>query len=153
VWQPLIDLLRELEPRPWWQALKVLAATVVLAFLLRWLLDRVVTRITARTRTSYDDRITLYLKAPVTISVVLFGFNLALVLLDLGDPYYRYALSVVKTAAILVWVIFFGRLARLHRLRGPECDRLASRRVRLRLAVRNRTSVTPRRSSPRAGRR
>ena len=112
-WQPFIDFLRELEPQPWWQSLKVFAVTVVLAYLLRWLLNRVVPRLAAHTKTGYDDQIVRYLRNPVTVSVILFGFNLALELLELREPYYGYALSAMKTAAILVWVVFFGRLARL----------------------------------------
>ncbi|HEX9732406.1 MAG TPA: hypothetical protein VGG06_10515 [Thermoanaerobaculia bacterium] len=88
--QPLTDLLAQLEPEPWWQALKVLAGTFLLAFLVRWLLTRVVPLLTSRTRTAFDDQVIAYLKTPVFVSVLLFGCNLALALSELRDPGLRY---------------------------------------------------------------
>lgn len=111
--QPLTDLLAQLEPQPWWQALKVVAATFVLAFLLRWLLTRVAPRLTSHTRTAFDDQVILYLRTPVFVSVLLFGASVALALSGLGDPSLRYALGAIKTLAVLVWVVFASRVARL----------------------------------------
>lgn len=113
MWEQFIVLLSELETQSWWQALKVLMVSVILAYLVRWLLTRVAPKITALTSTGFDDQIIKALKTPVFLTVLLFGTNLALLLIELPNTYYAYGLSALKTAAILVWVIFFGRMAKL----------------------------------------
>lgn len=111
--QPLTDFLDRLGPQPWWQALQVLTASLVLAFLLRWILTRIVPQLTSRTRTGVDDEVIRYLRTPVFVSVLLFGASVALALSELREPYPRHALSAIKTLAVLVWVVFASRVAKL----------------------------------------
>lgn len=113
MWQTITPILAELELQPWWQALKALAASIVLAYLVRWLMTRVAPRIVAHTHTDYDDQVIEALRTPTFLTVLLFGINLTLILIELPNPYYSYCLSALKTAGILTWVIFFGRMAKL----------------------------------------
>lgn len=111
--QALIDFLAEHQSLPWWQAVKVLAVSLLLAFLLRFLLTRVGPRVAGLTRTGLDDQILRYLRTPVFVSALLFGVHLALLLLDLSDAVERYASGTIKTTAVVVWLVFASRLAKL----------------------------------------
>jgi MscS family membrane protein len=94
----------------WAVALVILVAAFVLAFLVDWLLARLVGRWTKRTETLLDDRLIQSLHGPVRTTVALVGLVFVVQRLELGDPYHRYTLSILKTVAIVVWLLFVLRL-------------------------------------------
>jgi MscS family membrane protein len=98
------------------RALLVILGSVLLAALARFFLHRIAPRLTSKTRTDLDDKIALYLKSPVSVSILLAGVNLALLLVvdrEVPGPYYGYSLAILKTIAILVWQLFLIRISKL----------------------------------------
>jgi MscS family membrane protein len=106
----------------WTVALIILVAAFVLAFLVDWLLARLVGRWTKRTETLLDDRLIAILHGPVRTTVALVGLVFVVERLELGEPYHRYTLSVFKTVAIVVWLLFLLRALGLllEAIGGPE---------------------------------
>lgn len=109
-WRELVTVSSE----PWAQALLVFSCFLLLAAVLRVFLTRVAPRLVARTRTEADDKFLQYLLNPVFLSVILAGIHFAaLLVVAPGGAYYRYVLAALKTVAIVVWQVFFVRVARL----------------------------------------
>ncbi len=111
--QTVTEFVTELRSQAWWEALQVVAVSLLLAYLTWLLMTRVAGRLTAHTQTSFDDALVRYLRTPVFVSIALFGVNLALVLADLDETYHRFSLSALKTLVILAWLIFANRFAKL----------------------------------------
>jgi small-conductance mechanosensitive channel len=95
------------------QAVAVLVAAVVVAYLADLLMSRVVRRWAARSRSTSDDRLVEAIHGPVRTTVLLVGLGLATQLLELREPFQRYTLSVLKTVAVVVWVVFGARFVSL----------------------------------------
>jgi MscS family membrane protein len=113
-YQAILDYIAALAPNPWVQALLILVAAALVAKLADFVLTRVAPRLTRRTKTDVDDRIFKLLHRPIFLSVLLIGVNVALLrVVEPEHPYYRYALSLLKTLAILLWLAFAIRLAKL----------------------------------------
>ncbi len=110
----LRNLLTAIGPNPWAQAGLVLSISVLAAGLLRIFLTRLAPRLTARTRTEADDKLLEYLLNPVFVSVILAGVHLSLQLVvdPIGELSW-YASGVLKTVAVVVWLVFFVRVSRL----------------------------------------
>jgi len=106
----------------WIVALVILVVAILLAYVVDWLLARLVGRWTKRTETLLDDRLIRMLHGPVRTTVVLVGLVFVLQRLELGEPYTRYTLSVLKTVAVVVWLLFVMRLIGLvlEAMGGPE---------------------------------
>jgi len=106
----------------WLLAALTLLVALVLAFVVDWILTRLVARWTKRTETLFDDRLIQLLHNPVRVSVMLIGLSLVTHQLELGDPWQRYSLSALKTVAVVVWTVFFLRFIGLvlALLGGPE---------------------------------
>jgi len=105
----------------WLTAAVILVTALVLAYLVDWVLSRLVSRWTKRTETLLDDRLIAISHGPVRTSVVLVGLVLVVEQLELVDPYRRYTLSVLKTVAVVVWLLFVLRLVglMLEAMGGP----------------------------------
>lgn len=97
----------------WLQAALILGVAWILAWVVDRFLARQVTRWTGRTTSAFDDRLVRILHTPVRISVVLVGLTLATHRLAFPEPYTRYTLSVIKTVAVVVWLLFLLRLLEL----------------------------------------
>lgn len=95
------------------QALFIVLASILVAWVVRSLLRVVVGGWTRRTRTDLDDRFLAMLARPVFVSVVLVGLHLATVRLGLADPLPRLTLAALKTVGILVWTVFGFRFSTL----------------------------------------
>jgi small-conductance mechanosensitive channel len=111
--QDLQDLLQQISPTPWARATVIVASSMLVAALVNALITRIALRITARTRTTVDDQLVQALRSPVFVSIVLAGVSLGMLVGQVGEPLYRYGLASLKTLAILVWMIFASRVARL----------------------------------------
>ncbi|MCP4656559.1 MAG: mechanosensitive ion channel, partial [bacterium] len=112
-YQPILDFIARIAPNPWVQAVLFLVASVLVAKLAEIVLTRAAPRLTRRTKTDLDDRLIESLHRPIFVSVLLVGVNLALIRIEVPPPYYRYSLSLLKTLAILVWLVFVIQLAKL----------------------------------------
>ncbi|MDH3387562.1 MAG: mechanosensitive ion channel family protein [Gammaproteobacteria bacterium] len=122
-WQAaLAPYLSLIGDNPWLQA----CALIVISLIVAWIIDRVIvatlSRIFAKTRFTFDDRLLAILHGPVYVSVILIGLGLATNLLNLGDPYDFVAYSTLKSIALIIWAIFLMRLAHLllHSIAGND---------------------------------
>ena len=87
------------------------AMVLIVIFLVAGLaVDRLITRGLARwakrTNTEVDDHLIKLIHRPILISVVLVGLWLASLQLDLPATYLTLLHRIIKTSALLVWVIF-----------------------------------------------
>lgn len=108
--QPYLTILGD---TPMLQALVLLLASTLFAFLIDWLLVKVVRRLTSRTRTNLDDKILDILHQPIFYSILMIGLGSALLIMNLTATTENLLLALVKTVAVLVWTIFIIRLARV----------------------------------------
>ena len=85
--------------KPWLQALVVVCASLVLA----WIFDRFISsalkKLARRTALSFDDEVIGYLHGPVFTSVILLGLALATNLLKIGAPWDFIVFSSLETVA------------------------------------------------------
>jgi small-conductance mechanosensitive channel len=90
------------------------AVVLIIIFLMAGLaVDRLISRGLARwakrTSTDLDDRVIKLIHRPIFVSVVLVGLWLATLQLDLPATYTTLLLRIIKTSALLVWVVFVLR--------------------------------------------
>jgi small-conductance mechanosensitive channel len=95
------------------QALLIVLVSAAIAKLTDWLLIRGLTRWTRRTRTDADDRLVQLLHRPIFSSVFLAGLALATLRLQLPAPFAWFCFAVLKTLAVLVWLVFSLRATAL----------------------------------------
>lgn len=107
------ELVAALGPNRWLQAVLVLVLALLLAKLAQVVLARILPRLTRRTRTELDDQIFALLRQPISTSLLLIGAHFALLLLDIPPPFDDYSTSLLTTFAVLVWLGFAIRFARL----------------------------------------
>lgn len=97
----------------WLQALVVVIASLLIA----WIIDRYVVttlrKLFARTRMTFDDQMLAILHGPVYSSVLLIGLALATNLLALGASYEGIVFSLLQSIALIVWTLFAIRLLQL----------------------------------------
>lgn len=96
---------------PYFQALLTVVGAIVLAVIADWVITRVLKRVTRMTRTTFDETMVDVLHRPIFSSIVLLGLYLAIPLLGLAGAFHSVALSLIKTAAVLIWSIAVLRLA------------------------------------------
>ncbi|WP_205749394.1 mechanosensitive ion channel family protein [Desulfopila sp. IMCC35008] len=108
--QPVVDLF---QGNPWLQGISVILVTFTLASLGTWILFRIVRRLTVKTRMELDDQVASLLRPPVYYILVASGFFYGIYLLPLTDNLEIMAKRSVQTAGVIVWVLFFNRLAHL----------------------------------------
>lgn len=97
----------------WIRAAALLAAFVVLAWVIDLLVTRVVGRWARRSSTDIDDRLIAVLHRPIFISVLMAGAWLVLLRFDLQPAYLTLLQRLIKTTAILLWAIFGWKASRI----------------------------------------
>ncbi|MEE9562669.1 MAG: mechanosensitive ion channel family protein [Thermoanaerobaculia bacterium] len=91
------------------EAVALIVIFLVAGLLVDWLITRGLGRWAKRTNTDLDDRAIKLIHRPIFISVVLVGLWLATLQLDLPAPYATLLQRIIKTSALLVWVVFVLR--------------------------------------------
>jgi MscS family membrane protein len=91
------------------QVVVLIAVFLVLAKLVDWLITRGVARWAKKTSSDLDDRVLAIIHRPVIVSVVLIGLWLATLQLDLPATYLTLLHRIIKTSALLIWVVFVLR--------------------------------------------
>ncbi len=98
---------------PWIQALVVITASFIVA----WIFDRFVItllrKLAARTRIEFDNRLIDLLHGPIYTSFILLGFALATIIVGIGDPFDLIVFSLLQTIAYIIWFILLLRITRL----------------------------------------
>lgn len=97
--------------RPWIQAAIVLAASILTAYVLTAIIKDGLLRLARKTRFELDSAIISILHPPVFYSALMIGLAIALSLSPLGGGIKSVTVSLLKTANILIWTIFFVRLS------------------------------------------
>jgi small-conductance mechanosensitive channel len=106
---PYINILGE---NPWMQALVVVCASWIAAWIFNRFIISILRNLVGRTRFQLDNILIGYLHGPIFTSVILLGFALAVNLLGIGETYEYIAFSVLQTIAYLVWTFFLLRVVR-----------------------------------------
>lgn len=102
-----------LGPNPYLKAIAILAATIVIAWIVTTILRRVVGRFTKFSKTDFDDRLIKMLNRPVFMSVFLIGASLALGQLELSEVIENRTESFLKSISVWVWMVFALGFSRL----------------------------------------
>ncbi|NOZ59967.1 MAG: mechanosensitive ion channel family protein [Euryarchaeota archaeon] len=101
--------LFDLTSSRYFNAAVLLIASVVVAKLVDLLVTRVLSRLVARTRFTFDDRLIAILHRPLFVSIVLFGAAQAVYYLEPPQAVEFYAVGALKSAAVLIWVVALYR--------------------------------------------
>jgi len=107
--RPLFELI---SANPWIQGSIVILITFTCASLLTWLIFRIMGAITRRTSFLIDDQIALLLRPPVYYTLVVIGLTAGIDLMPI-DTWKMYLIRGIHTIGIIIWVLFFSRLATL----------------------------------------
>lgn len=89
----------------------IVAASIVLAWLFAFVIEKVLRQIASRTKNEVDDAIIAALHVPIITTVVLMGLAAASEVLPLHDKVALITVSVLKTIAIAVWMRAGVRIA------------------------------------------
>ncbi|MEE8348126.1 MAG: mechanosensitive ion channel family protein [Acidobacteriota bacterium] len=103
----------QLEEHPYLQAVLVILASLILARIADWFLTRVLTRLTRKTSSAIDDQALAMLHKPIRYSVLLAGLSVAITLVDLLEPFAFMAFGILKTVAVVIWLLLGTRLTLL----------------------------------------
>ncbi len=113
--QALLDYLSD---EPWLRAGITVVLAFLAAFLIDWIISRLLRVITRRTQTSADDRLLAMCHRPIQITVVLFGLYVAVLQLDLDAAdaeagRQEMIISLLQSIGVLTWTIFAARFGKL----------------------------------------
>ena len=87
------------------QSLSIVIGTILLAYLVRFLMEKVLQRFVLKTRTDLDDQFLKVVKKPLFLSIVLVGVLLSCIPLEIPTVIMTSLEKVVKTLIIALWVI------------------------------------------------
>ncbi len=99
--------------QPWTRALVIVAGSVLLAGLARWIFVRGLARLARKTATDLDDKVVAITQKPVFITVLLLGFWAALAVLAVPEPGPFIVASMVKSIVIIMWAVAASKVAAL----------------------------------------
>jgi MscS family membrane protein len=131
------DLLAQLAMPAWIEDLTSMplvrgtaAATgaIVAAYFAELLMQRVLLRLTQRTKTTLDDQIVELLRRPVFLSVIFAGLAWAALLMQVGEAGRHFAFAVLQSLAAVVWAVATFRIGAL--LLHTLADRVSGTIVR-----------------------
>ena len=108
--QPLTDLF---VGNGWLQGGVVILVTFTVASLLTWIAFTVIRRVTGKTKIAIDDQIALLIRPPIYYTLVISGISYGLSLMPLGAHIVLLTTRLVQTIGVVVWAMFFFRLASL----------------------------------------
>ena len=102
------EFQKYLDRLQWWH---ILAATIVGAWLIRWILTRLVLGLTRKTSTEIDDHIVRAFGLPLFVSVVLLGVLATLKRADaqFGLGFAEHVLETIDRTAITIAILFWMR--------------------------------------------
>ena len=115
----LRPLFETLSANPWIQSFLVILITFTCASLFTWMIFKIILAITVRTQFLFDDQIAILLRPPIYYSLVMIGLTAGIDLMPLA-VWKIYLIRIIRTIGILIWVLFFVRLASLLLQRVAE---------------------------------
>jgi small-conductance mechanosensitive channel len=81
----------------------VVLGSILAAYVLRFIIFKLLARLSARTQTSLDNDLLASLKTPVFLSVLFAGLSSAVPIFELGERSSYIVLGVLKTLSIWIW--------------------------------------------------
>ena len=110
---PMESLDTFIEEQPLIAAVVVVAGSVVLAYLIELLIRRTLVVLARRTTTELDDHVVDALRRPIFLSVIFAGLGLGTHMFGLPDAAHFTAVGLLKTFAIVVWMLALIRIGSL----------------------------------------
>lgn len=108
--QPVIRMFGE---NPWLQGGAAILVTLTVASLVTWLLFKLIGTITSRTAMKLDGQIATLLRPPIYYTFLVSGISYGLHRMPLSEVAQIIFTRAVQSVGVLVWVLFFSRLASL----------------------------------------
>ncbi|MCB1925513.1 MAG: mechanosensitive ion channel family protein [Gammaproteobacteria bacterium] len=97
---------------PWIRGLAVLLLFLLIAKIVQWIVLPTIQRLTARTKTDFDDVLVSNLQRPLFWTIGMIGVLVAAVVVGMGDDYRGLLVSAVVSILIFLWTVFAVRVAR-----------------------------------------
>jgi small-conductance mechanosensitive channel len=97
---------------PWLQALVVIVASFLIAWIFNRFIITTLKKIASRTNINIDNQLLELLHGPIHTSVILLGLALATNIIDISESFDSIIFSILLTIAYLVWSLFLIRLTR-----------------------------------------
>ena len=114
------ELLNTLRPylgyfgdRVWIQALVIVIASLLIAWIFNRFVISTLKNLASKTRINFDNQLIELLQGPIYTSVILIGLALATNILKLGDTFEFVVFSGLQTVAYLVWTVFLLRVTKI----------------------------------------
>ncbi len=107
----VIGVMEAFQGRPWAQALIILIGSIATAYILTAIIKKGLLRLVHKTRFQLDSEIISILHQPVFYSILMVGLAVALSASPIGGSLESAAVSLLKTANIFIWTVFFIRLS------------------------------------------
>ncbi|MBC8198388.1 MAG: mechanosensitive ion channel family protein [Candidatus Marinimicrobia bacterium] len=85
------------------QAIILILFSIILSKLFDWIVTSVLTRLTKKTKTSFDDKLISILHRPIFYTILFFGFNISINLLDFSEKFHFTFSGIFKTITIFIW--------------------------------------------------
>lgn len=111
--EQLLELLAQIAPNRYLQALVIILLFLGLAKVLDILVTRVVKGWLEKTRIKIDDQVLEIIHKPVFLSIILFGLALATERIEFKESIHFLTLSGLKTVAIVFWALAATKFLKL----------------------------------------
>lgn len=111
--ESFFSTLRAIFEIPWIRGGSVILISLIGTTLLVWLLFRFLRSISSRTSIALDDQIISLLRPPIYYTLLMIGITAGLEMMVLAGHLLQFTTRCLYSIGIMVWVIFFIRLATL----------------------------------------
>ena len=98
------QFLNEYLPDPWMRALAILAGGILVGWIARLVLTRIIARAARRSGTELDDQLIRILERPIFLSAVLIGVYYGARTLEISFEAQLVVLRLTQTVAVLLWL-------------------------------------------------
>ena len=98
-----MDLLKTILSDPYMKALTIVVASVLAAWIIKWIFNGILIKAVRRTKTSFDDKLLELLSKPVFYTVLLIGIDIAVHTLKIPDNLEYILVGLIKTTVLLIW--------------------------------------------------
>lgn len=112
--QPIIKIFGS---NAWLQGIMAILVTFTVASLTTWILFKLLSRVTTRTKFTVDDQIVRLLRPPVYYTLLVSGISYGLSVMPLADSVQVISARCIQSLGVAVWIIFATRLASLVLIR------------------------------------
>jgi MscS family membrane protein len=109
----LLQLLSQISPNKYLQALLIVIISLGLAKLIDVIISRFIKKWIEKTKIAFDDQLVEIIHKPIFISIIILGLGFASERLELRTDISFITLGVLKTIVVLYWSIAATRFSRL----------------------------------------